>query len=280
MRLRVINNATNEEIQNALRQLFNSSPQGISSNQDPQGHTFSTTIPQGESVSMNDDKPTPSIMSATAISKIQLETTLKNSLHFFLQSEVPYSDILEELSAGTRQVIKNNLIYKRMNSLLVVHDQNQDADLDFWRIIVPDNPEIREHIVRELHSTPYSAHPGIQRTISRVRQSFHWKGMLGDVRQFVENCPVCQMEKSDHTLAKRKLQSTQTPENKWSEITVDFVTDPPLTANNRDTILVTLDKATRMVHLAPCRKNITATGTAQLLWNTVVRYHRVPRVIY
>ena len=28
------------------------------------------------------------------------------------------------------------------------------------------------------------------------------------------------------------------------------------------------------------RKNITATGTAQLLWSTVVRYHGLPRVIY
>ena len=104
--------------------------------------------------------------------------------------------------------------------------------------------------------------------------------MLGDVRQFVENCPVCQMEKSDHTLAKGKLQSTQILENKWSEISIDFVTDLPLTANNRHTILVIVDKATRMVHLAPCRKNITGTGTAQLLWNTVLRYHGVPRVIY
>ena len=92
-----------------------------------------------------------------------------------------------ELSAGTRQVVRNNLIFKRMNSLLVVHDQNQHADLDFWRIVVPENPEIREHIVRELHSTPYSAHPGIQRTIARVRRTFYWKGMLGDVRKFVEN---------------------------------------------------------------------------------------------
>ena len=53
-----------------------------------------------------------------------------------------------------------------------------------------------------------------------------------------------------------------------------------LTANRRDTILVTVDKATRMVHLAPCRRNITATGTAQLLWNTIIRYHGIPRVIY
>ena len=78
----------------------------------------------------------------------------------------------------------------------------------------------------------------------------------------MKNYPMCQMEKSDHTLAKGKLQSTQIPENKWSEISIDFVTDLPLTANNCDTILVTVDKATRMVDLAHCRKNITATGTA------------------
>ena len=74
--------------------------------------------------------------------------------------------------------------------------------------------------------------------------------MLGDVRQFVENCLVCQTEKSDHTLAKGKLQSTQIPETKWSEIPIDFVTDLPTSANNKNIILVPVDKATRMVHLA------------------------------
>ena len=104
--------------------------------------------------------------------------------------------------------------------------------------------------------------------------------MLGDIRQFVENCHVCQMEKSDHTVAKGKLQSTQIPETKWNEISRVFVTELPLSTNKRDTILVTIDKATHMVHLAPCQKNIIATGTAKLLWNTVIRYHGIPRAIY
>ena len=100
-------------------------------------------------------------MAATAISKIQLDNVLKDSLHSSLQNESPYSEILLELSRGMRQVSKNNLIFKRMNSLLVVHDQNQDADLDFWRIVVSDKNEIKEQIVQEMHSTPYSAYPGI-----------------------------------------------------------------------------------------------------------------------
>ena len=91
---------------------------------------------------------------------------------------------------------------------------------------------------------------------------------------------MCQMEKSDHTLSKGKLQFTQIPKTKWSKISIDFVANLPKSSRNRDSILVVVDKATRMVHLAPCNKGVNATDTARLLWNTVVKLHGVPRVIY
>ena len=74
--------------------------------------------------------------------------------------------------------------------------------------------------------------------------------------------------------------STQIPEEKWKEISIDFVTDLPVSSGNKDTILTIVDKATRMVHLVPCRKNITAVATAQLLWQNVVKLHGIPVVIY
>ena len=73
----------------------------------------------------------------------------------------------------------NYLVFKKMNGILAVHNRNQDKDLDFWRIVVPDNFEVKEQIVREMHNTPYSAHPEIQRAIAEVKKSFYWKGMLG-----------------------------------------------------------------------------------------------------
>ena len=51
MRLRVAENATDDEIQDVLYQLFNSSPQGNQNIQWPQRQTILTTSPQGESVS-------------------------------------------------------------------------------------------------------------------------------------------------------------------------------------------------------------------------------------
>ena len=148
------------------------------------------------------------------------------------------------------------------------------------KIVVPDNKEIRDKVVQELHSIPYNAHPRIQRTLGKVRKSFFWKGISGHVREFVENCPVRQMEKSDHTLSKGKLQSTHIPETKWSEISIDFITNLPMSSRNRDNVLMVVDKATRMVHLAPCSKSINATDIGKLLWNTVVKLHGIPRVIY
>ena len=122
-----------------------------------------------------------------------MDESFKNSLNSLLHQEAPYADILKELLGGTRQIKQNNLIFKNKNGILCVHDQNQDANLDFWRIVVPEDKGIKELIVEELHCTPYSVHPEIQRTSGRVRKSFYWKGMLGDVRQFVENSPVRQM---------------------------------------------------------------------------------------
>ena len=45
-------------------------------------------------------------------------------------------------------------------------------------------------------------------------------------------------------------------------------------------MLVTKDKATRLDHLVPWRKNITATDPAELLLNTVVKLHGIPKVIH
>ena len=64
----------------------------------------------------------------------------------------------------------------------------------------------------ELHAVPYSIHPGMQRTLQKVRRHFYWKGMTGDIRECVESCSICQVEKADHTLARGKLQSTSIPE--------------------------------------------------------------------
>ena len=128
-KLRVAENTTDEEIKTALHELFNNGPQGPARLQDqlaPQGHQI-LQYPQGTN-SVEDTSPQgkttyASILSSTAISKIQLDSEIQNLLTSALYYEAPYSQVLKELEGGARQTILNNLIFKIVNSLLIVHDQ-------------------------------------------------------------------------------------------------------------------------------------------------------------
>ena len=104
--------------------------------------------------------------------------------------------------------------------------------------------------------------------------------MASDIREFVEAYPVCQLEKTDHTLTKGQLQSSRIPEAKWQEISLDFITDLPRTQSGDTYILTVIDKATRMVHLIPCRETIDAIKTTELYWTHVGKLHGIPRCIY
>ena len=99
-RLRVAENATNQEIEVALHELFNKGPQGPSSRQDqlaPQGHSilmYPQDTKSGEVTNLQGKTTHAAIISSSAISKIQLDSEINNLLSSALRQEAPYSQIL------------------------------------------------------------------------------------------------------------------------------------------------------------------------------------------
>ena len=61
---------------------------------------------------------------------------------------------------------------------------------------------------------------------------------------------------------------------------IDLVTDLPESGNGVNAIMVVVDKATRMTHIIPCNKTVTAAETARLYWRYVAKLHGIPRCIY
>ena len=192
-----------------------------------------------------------------------------------------YKEILEEIeSTGRNELKRGQEKFKLQKKLLMIHVTGQPEDVQYWRVVVPDDLAVKSLLVSELHSVPYSAHPGVQRTLGKVRSYFWWKGMAGDVREFVESYPTCQLEKTDHTLKKGSLQSLTLPEVKWQEVSIDFITDLPAEKDTEDSIMTIVDRATKMVHLIPCWKTTTAGEAARLYWQQVVKLHGIPRAIH
>ncbi|GJP75868.1 hypothetical protein CLOP_g6269 [Closterium sp. NIES-67] len=62
-------------------------------------------------------------------------------------------------------------------------------------------------------------------------------------------------------------------------VTMDFVTGLPAGPSSNDTILVVIDRLTKMAHFVACKTTITAEQTAELFLRNIVRLNGIPLAI-
>ncbi|GJW51090.1 retrotransposon protein, putative, ty3-gypsy subclass [Tanacetum coccineum] len=133
-----------------------------------------------------------------------------------------------------------------------------DDDGIVWfedRLCVPNDQVLREKVMTEAHSSPFTIHPGSTKMYRDLKQYFWWNGMKQDVATFVSKCMTCQQVKIEHQRASGLLQPLEIPMWKWDEISMDFVTGLPTTQKRHDAIWVVVDRLTKSAHFLPIRKN-------------------------
>ena len=85
--------------------------------------------------------------------------------------------------------------------------------------------------------------------------------MSREVKQYVEGCDACQHNKNQTQAPAGKLMPNSIPEKPWSHISADFITKLPL-AQGYDSILVVVDRLTKMAHFIPATEKTTVGGLA------------------
>ena len=76
------------------------------------------------------------------------------------------------------------------------------------------------------------------------------------------------MMKSDNKAKAKLLMPLEIHSSKWAHVTTDLVTDLP-ESNGFTAIIVFVDKLSKMVHLAGCKKEVTAMEYAQIFIDNV-----------
>ena len=77
------------------------------------------------------------------------------------------------IEEGTSEVLVGDLKCKMRGTMLMAHHKDQSEENEYWRVVMPESSEIRRLVIAELHEIPFMAHPGVSRTISKVRNSFY-----------------------------------------------------------------------------------------------------------
>ena len=138
---------------------------------------------------------------------------------------------------------------------------------------------IRTELISRHHNNPLADHFDIEKTHELVAQKYYWPRLHHDVKDYVKGCDVCLASKAIRQKLYGDLQSLPVFTQRWKDLLMDFVTLPILTdwkEKNYDSILVMVNRLTKMIDFEPVKITIGALRLAEVIINVVVRHYGLP----
>jgi len=146
------------------------------------------------------------------------------------------------------------------------------------KVYVPKDNKLRAEIIRLHYDMPVGGHRGQWKTVELVTRNFWWPGITKEVKQYIEGCDACQHNKNHTEQPVGKLMPNSIPDKPWTHISADFITKLP-SAQGYDSILVVLDRLTKMAHFIPTMEKTLAEGLARLFRDNMWKLHGLPKSI-
>ncbi len=142
---------------------------------------------------------------------------------------------------------------------------------------------IRSELICRHHDDPVAGHFGIEKTRELIAKKYYWPTLWQDVEAYVKRCDVCLASKVVRHKSYGDLQSLLIPTHWLKDLSMDFVTGLPISADwkggSYHSILVIVDRLTKMVYYEPVKVTIDIPGLAEVIIDMIVHYHRVPESI-
>ena len=108
-----------------------------------------------------------------------------------------------------------------------------------------------------------------------MNRQFYWPGFKKGIAKIVGQCRTCQ-------LAKHRKQNTSLymplpmPDRPRQDVSMDFVLGLPHTFRKHDSILVVVDRFSKMAHFLPCSKISDASKISKLYFDEIVKLYGLP----
>lgn len=148
------------------------------------------------------------------------------------------------------------------------------SDDNHRRLCVPES-SLRQLLITKAHN---ASHSGPYNTYLSLTADYYWPYMFRHIKKHIQKCNNCQRNKPEQRKTQGLLQPLEIPENRWSSVSMDFITGLPV-SQHYDMILVVVDRLTKRAHFIPTKKSLTGHQLAQTFSREILRLHGFPTEI-
>ena len=229
--------------------------------------TDPSKAPQGSTAS-SDPEEDGLVVDQQTLADIGMELKSRHNAHLSMDT------IIDEFWSRVRKGYSHDPRFSNPDPRYRFDKRLQCYFLDH-RLVIPDHDNLRKQILMWHHVHPWHAHMGVNRTKQLVMNSFFWPGISHDIADFISQCHSCQVMKSpgkhDTTLSPLPV-----PTACWRIVSLDMITQLPLTQSGFDCIVVFVDQFSKMARLIPAHSTLDGPGFAKLFFQHIYPHYGLP----
>jgi len=138
------------------------------------------------------------------------------------------------------------------------------------RLYIPNAGNWRDKVLRDAHDSKQGGHLGDNKTIHRIAKFFYWPDMNRKIKEYIRECPKCQLNKHSTELTPGLLNPPMPPDRPGRDYAIDFMTGLPESESNT-AALVIVDRFSKRIRIRACSGKVTAEETARLMVEELFR---------
>ena len=142
------------------------------------------------------------------------------------------------------------------------------------RLLV-ESEEQKIEIIQRCHDAETAGHPGIKKTVELIRRDYSWPGLRDYVQRYIESCETCKRCKFPRHKSYGLLLPLPISPGMWKSVSMDLIVKLPA-SQGHNSILVVVDRYSKMSHFIPCKEECTSEEVANLFLSNIVRLHGLP----
>jgi Integrase zinc binding domain len=99
------------------------------------------------------------------------------------------------------------------------------------------------------HDALVAGHLGFSKAYERLRQGVTWPEMYSELKAYVRSCDSCQRNMTSNQKPIGLLKPLEIPTERFEQVSMDFITALPVNKETHDSVMMIVDKLTKLVSL-------------------------------